>query len=356
MRGRKPSITPKLPSGTFRILSKRWMTSFFSRRLPRWYPGRMLKNVVIDYKKPIDFKLNVQYRLVLQDRHGKREERIVRANIPSVHTTHELMAAFQATCALWRDPNLLHYGITTRPLGLERSVRAFFYEEADGQPLLQLLRRGASSGPAWIARSAQWLRTLHGLHLTIGRRVSLAYEMRNTHYFSLNFEGYGKFIQRYHPGVVKQIARVQELLKRYRVARRRFEPVIQRNATLNHGDFHPSNMLVDEKNQTLSLIDFGNAVFADPYSDVTNTLVQLDLLPVNEKVPQRVSQAAQKSFWRSYTNGVALTKHERQRFSLFLLRWSLQTLSYTLALIVQYDKRPILQRSLLRAEKAFRDL
>lgn len=356
MAHRLPQLTPKLPNGTYRILSPHWMRAFFSRHIPIWYPKTTLRALRIAYKRPIDFKLNVRYDVTLENREGKRERRTIRANIPSRHTTHELATAFRSTQVIWNDSRLRRFGTTTRPLALRQDLRAFFYEAADGVPLLSFLKQEEARSPYWMAKAGQWLHALHALKRTFGRRLSLAQELRNVHYFALNYSGYGTFIKRYHPSVLPVLARAHELLASYRAARRRLEPVLKRHATLNHGDFHPSNILLDGKSEKLSFIDFGNAMVADPYSDVANTLVQLDLLPLNEGVPRRLIERTKQEFFRAYTGGRALTMQERQRFSLFLLRWSLQTLSYTLALIAKYDKRPILYRSVKRAEQAFTDL
>jgi len=52
-----------------------------------------------------------------------------------------------------------------------------------------------------------------------------------------------------------------------------------REATICHGDFHPLNILAD-KNQTTGVIDWSNAVIAEPAMDVGSAIANMSAVPL----------------------------------------------------------------------------
>ena len=81
--------------------------------------------------------------------------------------------------------------------------------------------------------------------------------------------------------------------------RRRSPP---REAAICHGDFHPLNILAD-KNQPTGVIDWANAVIAEPAMDVGSAIANISAVPLN--LPWALRMAARQAV------GAALRRYER---------------------------------------------
>jgi aminoglycoside phosphotransferase (APT) family kinase protein len=79
-------------------------------------------------------------------------------------------------------------------------------------------------------------------------------------------------------------------------------PSPPREAAICHGDFHPLNILAD-KNQPTGVIDWANAVIAEPAMDVGSAIANISAVPLSLPRPLRVAARA--------VIGTALRRYER---------------------------------------------
>jgi aminoglycoside phosphotransferase (APT) family kinase protein len=79
-------------------------------------------------------------------------------------------------------------------------------------------------------------------------------------------------------------------------------PSSPREAAICHGDFHPLNILAD-KNQPTGVIDWANAVIAEPAMDVGSAIANISAVPLSLPRPLRVAARA--------VIGTALRRYER---------------------------------------------
>lgn len=322
MAKRPPPLSLKLPSGRLAVLDRAWMAAYFSARIPRWYPGRTLRRLSVKDAGAYEFKKTLRFTLHLADRRGVVTTHILRGNIPSLDTTHEARVADAAMRILWRHHKRSKKLPLTRPLGYSTRLRLLLYEEAPGLPLLKLLRKHRKISLAWSRAAGRWLGSLHNLRLRGFREKSLAHERREAVYFRFNFYWAGK----------RRAARAGDLLARYLRERALLDPEIRRSRTLIHGDLNPANIIVDERRHAIQVIDFGNAWCADPMSDLANSLTQYALIRWTFRTSPALLERHARSFMRGYTSIRPLDRSSKRRLLLHTAWWSLQSLSYTLAL------------------------
>jgi aminoglycoside phosphotransferase (APT) family kinase protein len=79
-------------------------------------------------------------------------------------------------------------------------------------------------------------------------------------------------------------------------------PSQPREAAICHGDFHPLNILAD-KNRPTGVIDWANAVIAEPAMDVGSAIANISALPLSLPRPLRVAAQA--------VIGTALRRYQR---------------------------------------------
>lgn len=317
------------------------MQRYFTKALPRQYPGWNIVDVHIRSLGSTPFKMSLRYDLVLR-KSGAERIIVLMGNVPSLDTTKEIGVAYQALSALWRRSSP---AVTIpHPLIRDNRLRALFYEAVPGRPLTSLILRQRPQTTLATERAGQWLAALHHLRLPVGRKRTLPREQQEALYFTMNYE-------KYYPPCVE---RAKALLHQYFVRRKKLSPFIERSAVLIHGDFNPNNVIVDEDRGKVSAIDFGNAWRFDPLFDFANAVVQFELLNWQFGVSWPRLRRLLGRFTASYTAGRKLAGIREKCFSLFLAWWSLQTLSYNLSIHEVTGKRPMIFRSLRRAEDALR--
>lgn len=336
-------LSLRLPNRRLAVLDRAYMARYFSRTVPRWYPGTRLQRLtIIDhsaylYKKSVEFVLRV-----VEGGTGRTDERRLRANIPSLDTTFEAENAFRAMTALAQHRTGKTLAMS-RPLVFDRKLRMLLYEAVPGTPLMRLLRHSPMPR-APLRAAAQWLARLHGARIPFGRRRAVRHEHAEAGYFAMNY-------RRFYP---KGLAAAESLLAAFFSFRQPLAGSIRNAATLIHGDFNANNIIV-QPGGDVAVIDFGNAWSYDPMSDLANAVVQFGYAGhVSHSTQRRV----QRAFFRAYAAAAPLSQEERRRYHLFLLWWALQTLAFTATLPLTNARnfRPVVQRTLLTARTALRGL
>ncbi len=339
-----PPLSLRLRNHRYALLDRSYMTRYALRHLERWFPRHRLLDLSIHNHSSFAYKMSIVYHVRLQTPDGSPVLRTVRCSVPSRHTTFEVANAHRTMRAVWNVHTQTGALSIARPLGSDVRLRALFYESVEGTPLQHLLRttRFRTTRPLYAA--GVWLATLHRQRLPGGRRRSLADERREALYFRMNL---GRFYPHGLPAV-------ERFLATFFVARTRFARALQRATTLIHGDYNPNNILV-QQDGGVAVIDFGNARRYDPMSDLANAVVQLGYVP---GITPRDRGRATRALLAGYGSVLPLTRGRQQRYGLFLLWWSVQTLAYTatLPLTTMRNLQPVIARTTATARVALRFL
>jgi aminoglycoside phosphotransferase (APT) family kinase protein len=98
-------------------------------------------------------------------------------------------------------------------------------------------------------------------------------------------------------------------------------PAPPRQAAICHGDFHPLNILADN-NQPTGVIDWANAVIAEPAMDVASAIANISALPLGLPWALRVAAhavigAALRRYERAYRKRRPLDDHALRYYQVF---------------------------------------
>ena len=332
-----------MPNGRLALLDPSFLGRYFSVHVPRWYPGERLLRVSARDQSHALYKKSILYHVTLRASRGVKKRTLdIRGNIPSLDTTQEAINAYTALTALWRHAPALRTTLA-RPLHYDRALRVLLYESVPGTPLMSLLRHRRPHRMVWLERAAEWLATLHQYTIPAGERRSQRDEHREAGYFLMNYRGF-------YPQCASRAERYLDLFFRFRS-----QLAHGRRRTLIHCDFNTNNVIIDPAARRLSVIDFGNARFYEPMSDLANAVIQLGYVNIR---PLSDVQLLQKSFLARYKASRPLTKTDRQWLALFRIWWSLQTLSFTMTLpmTTRTNIQPVIVRTFREADAALRVL
>lgn len=333
-----------MPNGQLALLDPSFLQQYFASRVSRWYPRERLLRVSAHDQSHALYKKSILFTLTLRALRGPRQRTVdIRGNVPSLDTTREAMNAYAALTAIWQRAPALRETIS-RPLRYDRSLRVLLYESVPGIPLMVLLRHRRPNRMIWLAQAARWLAGLHESAVPAGQNRTVRDERREAGYFLMNYRGF-------FPSCAPQAKRALDVFFRFRSRLARF----RRQRALIHGDFNPNNVIVDAKARHLSVIDFGNARFYDPMSDLANAIIQLGYVNIR---PFSEVQALQKSFLAHYERAKPLTERDRAWLFLFRMWWSLQTLSFTMTLpmTTHANIQPVIARAFRETDAAIRFL
>ncbi|MBI4415068.1 MAG: aminoglycoside phosphotransferase family protein, partial [Candidatus Kerfeldbacteria bacterium] len=325
---RQLSLT--LKNGRLAALSRPFMFRYFARKLRRWYPGASLVELTIKDTSTTAFKKSIAYTLTLLHTNGRRDAHVLRGNIPSADTTIEARVASAAMKSIWSSQDPAICFSVPRPFGFDEQLRMLMYESSPGAPLARRIARRLPTARNEIGKAAAWLAHLHKKKIQSGRPRSLRRERKEAWYFGMNY-------RRYYPACDAETRRLFSIFFKKRAS---LDGEIRKSSFLIHGDYNPTNVLVDRREKKIRIIDFGNAWRYDPMSDYANALVQIEITGWQYGLQRRYVDSLVRTFSRSYEKGNALRGSMINRKRLFLAWWSLQTLSYVLSLDFVTNKTP----------------
>ncbi|MBI4122553.1 MAG: aminoglycoside phosphotransferase family protein [Parcubacteria group bacterium] len=211
------------------------------------------------------------------------------------------------------------------PLFFDRSLAAFLYRGIAGRTLLHYIRKGGDTIAEYIRGAAEWLAELHAIPTD-------AVE---------NFNPESSRIKTVIPGPEYFLAKISRLFPEFRPdVEHHFAELAEREeralATLDrlcliHGDFHPENVIVAERDGGVSGIDFTDICLADWARDVGNFLTQLTFMAAGWRTKDEV-RSLQKTFLAHYAaaRNVALDGAAWERIKLYQAWTSLRTVIYFL--------------------------
>lgn len=304
------------------VNSRRFMRRIFRGLVRENYPrGTELVTIKTKEVGRFRFKHALRYHLRLRTPRGKVVDVIIRGNVPSQDTGHEIVVADRVQRALSRRG--FSFGQFRAPVsfGVIPKLRLNLYEEFPGTTLESLVRRRDAGSLPIARRAGMWLSAFHRLRLTVGRRRTERRVRDELGFFRDD-------ISRYGPTIVGRAIRVLDSVRRaqqeiFRTPRPSFRTI--------HGDLNLGNIIA-APNHRVAYIDYGGSWVFDPLSDPGNFLAQVDLLVWRGFASRRLAARLTASFLRGYRQhppdrGLYI----KRRVDLHRAWWTLQILAYTLS-------------------------
>jgi hypothetical protein len=216
---------------------------------------------------------------------GRVEERRFYAKVYNREERGE--QTYQLLRKLWEKANTDGAGLTVgRPIAYLSNLQTLLQEETPGTNLRRVLRQEEEEAIPAVRRVARALAALHLLDVTMPRRRSLQDEIAKV-------ERAGESLKSTCPHLRPKI---EEILAAVVAGLEEVPP-----API-HGDLKPGHILLD--GDSVGLIDFDNAVGADPVMDIAQLLFDFDKMTQRSSLPHTNSQALAQAFADEYFSHV----------------------------------------------------
>lgn len=317
-------------------ISIRIMERFFRETIiPKFYKGAELIDLKLKDQSAYKFKKAVKYTLKLKYPNGKAETRIIRANVPSAHQAWEIKNSDQAMKAIYNHGFDKGKYQITRPLGHYPKWRMLVYEEYPGNIFTDLLLNSRKNLEREVLLASNWVAKFHNLKIKTGRTKTLGRIKDEVGYFVEDYKKFSPELQ----AEGKQI--LETFLKRYK---KYYHP---KNHHLIHGDLNSNNIVFNDKE--VGVIDFGNAWKFDPFCDVGNYFVQMELLGWQNRIPLKIIHKYNRVFLNNYLKKTNQnTKAARDQINLWKVWWVMQITAFCVSILVDTKhNREAVQRTII---------
>ena len=181
------------------------------------------------------------------------------------------------------------------PLGKSIRTRTVVWEEAEGVPLIRLIKRSRwrrsveSSGARWLFRAGSWLKNIHRESQQGVETIDLRNLINLARDFSQQECAKASAYDRVVPKVLETALPEIGSTGIFHV------PV-----ALTHGDFCLSNLIGTSADQNLAVIDFELSGIRPIYHDLFALTYELRSQFLNPIIPKAVIRSWEESFWAGY--------------------------------------------------------
>ncbi|MFA6272501.1 MAG: phosphotransferase [Patescibacteria group bacterium] len=317
-------------------VSIRIMEKFFKETIiPKFYRGAKLVGFELKDQSPYKFKKSVRYTLKLEYPNGRMEKRIIRANVPSAHQAWEIKNSDQAMQAIYsRGFDSGKYQIT-RPLGNYPKWRMLVYEEYPGKIFTDLILDGKPGLEKQALLASNWVAKFHNLKIKAGRTKTLKRVQEEVGYFVTDYKKFSPELEAEGKLIL------ETFLKRYK---KYYRP--DRHCLI-HGDLNSNNIVFNGDN--VGVIDFGNAWEFDPFCDIANYFVQMELLGWQKRASLKTIHKLHDIFLKNYLKKTNQnTKAAKEQIDLWKVWWVMQITAFCVSILVDTKKnRAAVQRTII---------
>ena len=341
------SISKILPDGSLSVLNHDFMRKYFTKRLRVFFQdAQSLVKIAIDDQSGHFYKKTIRYVLTIFTG-DQTTKKYIRANIPSLDTTWEIDASFEASDKLYRNGFNKPPFEVYRPLAKDHALRFFLYEEHSGKTLEHFIKLRPANLKYFFEQTALWLTKLTNLGAVCGQQKKISREKQEIRWFLNNFRSYLPSYEKVFEQAFNDLWKIRLSLAPYL------------NRRLIHGDFQPKNILITRRPQSVCAIDFGNSWQYDSASDVGQFCAITLSLSHHHIASSLILRKMVDVFLNVYLNNLSHSDHSlRKKINFFTAWWLLQNAAFQITQIkTAQEKRHFsifsldLARKIMRAAK-----
>ena len=332
----EPKMLPEVKRG-LSLLDQNFLIKLFHQNLKGLIGKNKIDYIAIKiFKKKIGkttfYHIVSRYTLYFKNKKTKPVSLFCNAN-----AKESRQGAFLALEHVWQNGFSKGKLKSPEPLFYNKRLQAMFYVEAAGENLYQYTVNPEiefNEIKKIVSLSGQWASRLHDLPIKGVKNFNPIHSKIATvipgpkHILAI--------IDKKHKKYPKYAQQTKELFEKINELEKKLSAPDENS--IIHGDFHPENVVFNQKNNVLSVIDYTDCCISHFTRDLGNFYQQLgymtkDVLPIN-KIAE-----LQKTFIDSYLGErkIKLTKQEKQKFELYKAWTSLRSAIFFLT-ITTFDR------------------
>jgi thiamine kinase-like enzyme len=286
------------------FLDKVWAKKFLDKHLKKYWPkAKKIVSLKIELIKVfLDYlRFTVRYRVSIETKKGRIENRAVIIKTERAKKFDwpprigKVQRDFLATSFLG------HHGLKgslPRPLEFHKPLKAYLYEEANGEPLKNFIQSEKWRVSLFYKKIPDVAKILKKLH-SIKRRPSFA-PGNPKKLIEDGLQKWFNVISKYYPAGKERAEKIIAILKKME---KKYKNIIfdRKSYRVTHGDFQNDNILVGPKRE-ITLIDFADCKFFNPLDDLASFLIQSEshFKYVKPKNYKKLTSKLKKTIYSSY--------------------------------------------------------
>lgn len=307
-----------------RVVNVGYLTRYFRTKLRRFYPAGERLILVRATEVGLErFKRAFKYTLTYSTPDGCRIVRIIRGNVPSRHRLHELVVADRALRRLRASGFSQGRIQLPLPLGYDRSLRLFLYQDCPGTTLAKaLVSASLREQLAMVDGATRGIESIHNLRIRGPLTWTIRSIKRDIGYFRDDFARSGTTWKTMADPLLDRLTRAMISAHTKRA----------KSFRLIHGDYSPYNIIIRDKGFTI--IDFGNSLQADPLLDLASFASQLELLGARGTITlaraMRLIKHFEHAYWKP-RHRTSISTARLEAYATYRAWWFLQAGAYLIS-------------------------
>ncbi len=319
------------------LFNQNFLISLFEKKLPEDLLGKnKIDYIAIKIFKKKSGQVSFYHIVNRYTLHFKNSQTKAITLFCNANSKESRQGAFLALRYLWKN-NFAHSNLKCpRPLFYNKRLKAMFYLQGKGDNLYQYIinkKTKFSEIKKIVSLTGQWLAKLHSLS-TLGLvnfnpvQSKIATVLPGPKHFL-------KSIGEKHQQYPKYYQQTKELFDKINVLEKK---ISSKEKYIIHGDFHPENIVYNQKNEVLTIIDYTDCCLADFTRDLGNFYQQLGYMAKKHLTGNQITEL-QKIFINSYlkVRKIKFSKEDEKRFELYKAWTALRSAIFFLT-ITTFDR------------------
>lgn len=307
------------------LINHDYMRQYFDSRIEKFFGSnqKLIDLKIKECRTFSDITIAVKYTLKTENHMGEKLTYEIRGSASSEDEFIQMRAkAYQLMNSI---------PILSKPLAFDEKLGLLLYIEIPGTTLRHFLCADSNNEEKikFIKLSAEWLANLHSFNYILEEKQDEEFLQTKIAIFK------NAFLRHWQ----ERYSEIEKLLDS--VSEERFLVYDPNLFIACHGDFTPSNIIIQRRHNFVTAIDFIDAVMADPVYDITVFLVQIEDLAVWQHLNRQAGENFKKNFIDQYQKSSPSInkKNWTKRLNIHQAFNAMQVAKFTVEAVPWIDKR-----------------
>lgn len=314
------------------LTDQEYMERYFDSKIGNFF-GEDKKSVELKIKKCrtfSDLTTAIKYTLTVENNKGEKTNYQIRGSASSEDEFIQMRAkSYRLMKAMFKNKKFQGNLTLPRPIAFDEELGLLLYLEVSGTTLRHFLRTepNIKEKIKFIKLTAEWLANLHSFDYTLTEKQDEEFLQTKIAIFKTAFL---RHWQERYSEIEKLLDKILE--ERLLI----YDPDL---FVLGHGDFTPSNIIIQRRHNLVAALDFIDAAMADPVYDLAVFFVQIEDLAIWGYLNFEASKNLKKAFIDQYQKSIHWLADWPRKLNVHQAFNAMQVAKFTVEAVPWIDER-----------------